>query len=144
MIDIEKHFVIIEGKCVPKERPRVNMQTGEIYTPTKTLNYEAKVKLQTKMNIKKPLEKALKVKIIVEQKMPKSWSAKKKNAVISGEAIVLSVQDLDNMIKSITDGMNKVAYKDDRQIVKIEAEKRYSETDQVVVIIEEIGEIFGA
>lgn len=96
------------------------------------------VKAQTRLNISEPLKSAVNIRIIVEQKIPKSWTKAKKEAVLDGKIIVLSVQDLDNMIKSVTDGMNKVAYNDDRQIVKIEAEKKYSEVDQVIVIIEEL------
>ena len=123
---------------MPKERPRFNMKTGTVYTPKKTLDYESIVKANAAMNIGKPLEGAVEISVIVEQKIPKSWSKKKKLAVLNGEEVVTSVQDLDNMLKSVTDGLNKIAYKDDRQIVKIVAEKRYSETDQVIVVIKEI------
>lgn len=135
---MSKIFLIIPGRCMPKERPRFNMKTGTVYTPKKTLDYESIVKANAAMNIGKPLEGAVEISVIVEQKIPKSWSKKKKLAVLNGEEVVTSVQDLDNMLKSVTDGLNKIAYKDDRQIVKIVAEKRYSETDQVIVVIKEI------
>ena len=46
--------------------------------------------------------------------------------------------DLDNLIKYISDVMNKGFYKDDSQICSIQAEKKYSDPARTVVIIEEI------
>lgn len=47
--------------------------------------------------------------------------------------------DIDNIIKSIQDGLNGVAYSDDSQVVKISAMKIYSETPpRVEIIIREL------
>ena len=35
-----KYEFEVEGKIVGKERPRVNMYSGNVYTPTKTKDYE--------------------------------------------------------------------------------------------------------
>ena len=45
--------------------------------------------------------------------------------------------DIDNIVKSILDSMNKFAFKDDNQITKLEVEKKYSLEDKVYVKIEE-------
>lgn len=132
---MSRTVLVIPGKCIPKGRPRFTMD-GNVYTPKRTADYEDLVKTTAKLNIKEPIEGPLKVTIIVEQKMPKSWSKKRKQRVIDGEELVMSVQDLDNMVKSVTDGLNKIAYKDDRQIIRIVAEKKYSEVDQVIAVIE--------
>ena len=34
----------VEGKIVGKQRPRVNMYTGNVYTPNKTKDYEEWIK----------------------------------------------------------------------------------------------------
>lgn len=44
--------------------------------------------------------------------------------------------DLDNYIKLICDALNGVAYKDDASIIKIEAEKLYSNTTGIFLKIE--------
>lgn len=47
--------------------------------------------------------------------------------------------DLDNLIKSVLDGLNGIAYKDDSQIVKFgEMTKEYAEEDRVEISIKEI------
>lgn len=47
--------------------------------------------------------------------------------------------DLDNLIKSVLDGLNGIAYKDDSQIVKFgEMTKQYAEEDRVEITIKEI------
>jgi Holliday junction resolvase RusA-like endonuclease len=48
--------------------------------------------------------------------------------------------DLDNVIKAIADGSNKIAFHDDSQICRIIAEKHYSETPRVEVKLEEMEE----
>ncbi|WP_334299865.1 RusA family crossover junction endodeoxyribonuclease [Anaerobutyricum hallii] len=46
--------------------------------------------------------------------------------------------DLDNVIKSILDALNKVAYHDDTQIVSLSMEKFYSDSPRVEVTINSI------
>ena len=47
--------------------------------------------------------------------------------------------DIYNYIKSLLDGINKLAYKGDRYIYKIEAEKRYTEYEaRTEITIEEL------
>ena len=45
--------------------------------------------------------------------------------------------DIDNIAKIILDALNKIAFKDDNQITKIEIEKKYAEEEKVYVKIEE-------
>ena len=68
----------------------------------------------------------LKIKIIFWFEIPKSYSKQKRQDCAEG-FIRPSRADIDNYIKSVLDGLNKVAYADDRYIYKIEAEKRYTE-----------------
>ena len=46
--------------------------------------------------------------------------------------------DTDNIAKSILDSLNNIAYLDDKQVVKLEVEKYYSDVASVVVMIDEI------
>ena len=46
---------------------------------------------------------------------------------------------LNNIQKCILDALNKVAFKDDVQVVDQVAMKRFGEEDKVIVVIEEIG-----
>lgn len=46
--------------------------------------------------------------------------------------------DTDNIAKSILDSLNGIAYKDDKQVVKLTVEKRYDETPSASVWIREV------
>jgi Holliday junction resolvase RusA-like endonuclease len=46
--------------------------------------------------------------------------------------------DTDNIAKSILDSLNGIAYKDDKQVVKLTVEKRYDEIPSVSVWISEV------
>lgn len=127
----------IPGVAVAKGRPRFTRQ-GHVYTPKKTRVYETLVKQYAKINVKKPLEKPLKVGICIHKKPPKSWSKKKRKAAIEGGVRATASPDVDNYSKAILDGMNGVAFKDDSQICELHVRKKYSEEDKAVVTLEEL------
>ena len=132
---------IIFGQPVAKGRPRVTK--WGTYTPEKTVNYENLVKMsyiETHKD-KKLLENDLEVIINFYFSIPKSTSKKKKELMLNGEIMHNKRPDIDNCIKSITDALNEIAYKDDNQIVKIQASKFYSDEPRTVVFIKEIGEV---
>lgn len=57
---------------------------------------------------------------------------------LNGEHRPLTKPDIDNVIKVICDALNGIAYKDDTQIIKVTAEKFYSDEPKVIVEIEEL------
>lgn len=124
---------------MPKGRPRFvqNKYTGkpQVYTPKRTQDYENFVKLCTKQSIKRPIDTYCKVTIKIFFTVPKSWTKAKKE-LAKEDKIKPHVADVDNMAKSILDGMNKVAFTDDKLVYQLDVEKRFGEKDEVVVIIE--------
>ena len=54
-----------------------------------------------------------------------------------GKILPTKKPDVDNVVKSIFDGLNKVAFKDDTQIVELHCSKRYSYTPRVEVTFKE-------
>ena len=50
-----------------------------------------------------------------------------------------TMPDLDNCVKSIVDGLNKVAYEDDRQVVRILAERKCDQVERAEVIVKKVG-----
>ncbi len=129
---------IIQGKVQAKQRPRFNGKFA--YTPEKTVAYENWVKTcyLEKYRGQKPLEKPLKVKIIAYYEIPKSTSKKKQKQMLDCEIFPTVKPDTDNIAKSILDSLNKIAYLDDKQVVKLEVEKYYSQVPSVAVVIEEM------
>lgn len=139
MTDRELHF-IVEGKPIGKGRPRFSGRGGFIrtYNPQSTVDYEEKVKqsfLRQVGNEFSDYTGALSVEINAYFEPPKSASKKKRNELIESK-YYLNKPDSDNIAKIVLDGLNKVAYYDDNQIVQLVVTKQYSEQDRVEVKIE--------
>lgn len=66
---------------------------------------------------------------------PESWSKNKK--LTTGAKT--SKPDVDNIAKLVQDALNKVAYLDDAQIVRVTAHKRFGDTEETIVSVERIG-----
>ena len=126
-------FFIIPGEPVAKARPRVTKNGA--FTPDKTKNYETLVKeLYFYEHGKKPmLEGMLSIEISAYFAIPKSANGSKKKAMIDGKVRPVKRPDIDNVIKSITDALNNIAYNDDSQIVSVLAEKYYSDKPRVEI-----------
>ena len=112
-----KHSQVIKMKPVPKGRPRMT-RYGRVYTPASTIEAEEIIRTAWTGDI---MEGNLmlvctfvkdEVRIIVQN----IDSNLKPPTKLRG--------DLDNYIKSILDGLNKVAYLDDKQVFELQAEKR--------------------
>lgn len=67
---------------------------------------------------------------------PKSYSKKRIRAIESKEELFTKKPDLDNLVKSVTDGMNGIMYEDDSQIVGLTAGKHYGYKDYVDVKVQ--------
>ena len=70
-----KYQFEVPGEIVGKERPRVNMYTGRVYTPGKTKDYEFLVQQYFKMKYPRyeMLEGRLSINIIAYLKIPKKY-----------------------------------------------------------------------
>ena len=129
----------VPGKVIGKGRPRLNSYTGVVYTPTKTKDYESLVEQYFLLKYPrfKALEGRIKVSIIAYFSIPKTTKKADINEMLENNISPTKKPDIDNIVKSILDSMNKFAFKDDNQITKLEVEKKYSIEDKVYVKIEE-------
>lgn len=133
---------IIEGECKGKGRPRFARQGNFVrtYTDEATSNYENWVKLSFINSGQEPFlnKEPLYCEIIVRCDIPKSVSKKKRQQMIWGEIYPAKKPDCDNIAKSILDGLNKVAFTDDTQIVELKVKKIYAEKADVSVRLKEL------
>jgi Holliday junction resolvase RusA-like endonuclease len=132
----------IYGIPIPKGRPRFSTR-GKFpvaYTPEKTKNYESDVGMMAKaaMGASKPLEGALEAFIYVTFSVPASYSKKRTEACLSNSEKHIKKPDLDNVIKSVIDGMDKIVFENDSQITSIHATKVYGEVAKVEVIVRQV------
>lgn len=104
------------------------MKQKRTYTPKKTANFESQIKNTAMNTIDKPLLGPLEIRIVFNFKRAKS----------SKDLYVTKRPDLDNLQKSVFDALNKVAWKDDSQIIRVHAEKNFSDVECIEITIVEI------
>lgn len=126
----------------PKARPRFAVVHGhvETYTPKKTKSYENFVAAFYKAAAKGfKFEKGipLTVTILFAMEIPTSKTKKVKNQMADGNIKHTVKPDLDNLVKSILDGLNGIAWHDDAQIVQLNVSKSYSESPHIFITIRE-------
>lgn len=132
----------IPGEPQGKGRPRFKKVGNytKTYTPEKTVAYENLVKLeyQAQCGVKRFADGAmLDMRILAFYAIPKSASKKKRAKMLNDELLPTKKPDMDNIIKVIADGLNKIAYHDDAQIVHAEVSKYYSDEPRVFVEIQD-------
>ena len=124
--------IFLEGRPVPAPRPRVTKRGT--YNDPKYTNYKKALGLVAKSKIKKPLESDIFLKIDFFYEIPKSWNKSKKELAKWHNV----KPDIDNLIKTVMDSLNGIAYKDDCQVVMIQARKQYATSYGLLMNIENI------
>lgn len=127
---------IIPTAPIPKSRPRFNTNTGRAFTDNKTRVFENIVSLAygTRHYFD---DSYIRIRMKFKFEIPKSYSKKKRIEALEGK-IRPTKADIDNYIKSVLDGLNGRAFKDDRYVYAVLAEKEYSEEVGIEVSIESI------
>jgi len=126
----------IPGKPQAKQRPFVTKK-GIAFTKKETAVYENLVKLAYRQKTDYMFMGAVEIVINILIKPPVTISKKKYQEMIDGKILPQVRPDVDNVAKSITDALNKIAYNDDAQITYLLVKKRYAEKDGVSVYIRE-------
>lgn len=133
---------IVYGKPKAKGRPKFARAGKYVrtYKDDKTEAYENLVKLsflnsgcRSYMN-----NEALTCQLMIYDSIPKSCSKKKKEQMLMHKILPTKKPDIDNVVKAIFDGLNKVAFNDDTQIIQLICTKYYSEEPRVEVTIKEV------
>ena len=112
-----------------------------MYTPPETKKYEKAIHdAWVKEHGDKPMEGPLMVRAYFCFRIPKSDTKARKASKLNGGMREEIREDVDNCVKSVLDALNKTAYEDDRQIIKLLAGKRYAEAPHVKIIISDMKE----
>ena len=132
--------IIIKGDPVPKSRPRMT-KGGHVYTPSKTKAYEKEIGIEwCRKYGATHISEPVKMRVYQFFSIPKGFNQEKRKKALDGELWVDKRPDIDNVVKAIFDGLNGLAYLDDKQIVELHTYKQYAETPCVKVQIERVGE----
>ena len=129
-------MIIVKGKVRGKARPRKGKHG--FYTPADTKKYEESIKREYIKQCNKKLDGP--VEFILYIYKTKSKFTKKEKALIEEDKCwCITKPDVDNVAKLVLDALNKTAYDDDNQVVKITAFKKWTiEDERIEFIIQEI------
>lgn len=125
----------IPGVPVPKARA-VRTKVGINITPKATVAYENLVRTTytNKFGFAPPSDEPM--TLLMSFVFPRPKSAPK--SLKHGDPVVKR-PDLDNLIKAVQDGLNGVAFTDDKQIVMISGRKLYGEIPGAYITIRPFG-----
>ena len=124
---------------VAKGRPKFTAVGGfaRAYTPAKTRRFEDVVRQLVAQHWRRPPLEAQAVSLLIDcvRPVPASWSKRKTADALSGRLMPTSKPDLDNLVKSVVDGMAAICFRDDSIIVRTLSVKRYGERPSVTVAV---------
>ncbi|MFC9657001.1 RusA family crossover junction endodeoxyribonuclease [Bacillus subtilis] len=126
----------IYGEPVAQGRPRATTLNGmtRLYDPKKSRDFKQYVKLAASdYRPAKLLEGPLELSVKVYKSTLKSFSKKKTAEAEQGLLRPSKKPDVDNYIKGIKDGLNKVIWHDDSQIVDLHVSKFYSQKPRIEI-----------
>ncbi|WP_144514922.1 RusA family crossover junction endodeoxyribonuclease [Bacillus pumilus] len=126
----------IYAEPVAQGRPRATTVHGmtRMYDPKKSRDFKSYVKLAASdYRPEQLLTCPLELRVKVYKSLLKSFSKKKAAEAERGELRPAKKPDVDNYIKGIKDGLNKVIWQDDSQIVDLHVSKFYSSTPRIEV-----------
>lgn len=138
----------VMGVPIGKERARtVTLPNGmrRSYTPKKTKDYESLIAYEYKRQCSEfygdmensKLKQAVVLKIDIYFSIPKSYSKGKRLAAECNLIRSTKKPDIDNVVKSVLDALNGVAYKDDTQVTELSVRKWWTaDNDRIDVWID--------
>lgn len=133
------YTIQILGEPQGKERPRFNRKTGVVYTPVKTKEYEQRIKDEYIKQGGKLLSGEIDVVIQAYFKIPKHAKKAEKHLMLDGFVEPQKKPDIDNIAKVVLDGLQSVAFADDKQVTNLTVRKNYDEEPKVIILISERG-----
>lgn len=131
--------ITLAGAPLGKERVRLRRATGHLYTPERTLNYEARLAAagQEAMAGRPLLDGPLRLDVMAYVAIPVSKSKRWKADAQAGRVRPTGKPDGDNMLKAIADGLNLIVWTDDSRIVDMRVRKFYSVAPRVEIAVQQ-------
>ena len=131
---LRKQLLTFKIEPKPCSRPRVG-KFGTYYNKT-YLKFKNDMKAIIDCQPIMLFEKKLLAHVKFYMPIPKSLSMKKQDELVGKYCDTGG--DVDNLLKSIFDALNKIAYNDDKQIVGGSQYKYYSKMPRIEITLEEV------
>lgn len=123
-------YFFVPGKVQGKARPRFSSKSGTVYTPGRTKSYERQIAEAYEAQHGPCFEGSVMVVIEAVFPIPKSWTRAKKAEAMAGK-LPPGKPDIDNILKVVLDGLNGIAYEDDKQVVLTQCKKVYADINSL-------------
>lgn len=123
-------YFFVPGKVQGKARPRFSSRSGTVYTPGRTKSYERQIAEAYEAQHGPCFDGAVMVVIEAVFPIPKSWPRAKKAEALAGK-LPPGKPDIDNILKVVLDGLNGIAYEDDKQVTMTQCKKFYTATNSL-------------
>lgn len=133
----------IPGTPIAQARPRAVKRGKRImmYDPKESKEYKRYVAMIAKQHApSNPYKGALQVDLKIYRQIPKSTTKKNRKLFNAGINRPVVKCDTSNYVKGIEDALNGIIYKDDSQIVDLQASKYYSDNPRVEIMIKELAQ----
>jgi len=129
----------VPGEPRGKGRPRFvsTPKGGRAFTDGKTASYENLVKLCARAAGAKVVDDHLAVDITAYFEPAPSWSKKKIAAALANE-FRPGKFDVDNVAKAALDGLNGIAFRDDKQIADLRVRKFFATESRLEITVSPI------
>ena len=117
--------LVVNTRPIPKGRPRF-CRNGHAYTPKRTVDFEKVVRnafLGRFGADYRPMTENLCVSMSFAFVTPKKCLSAR------------PISDLDNLAKAVLDSLNKIAFDDDVQVVKLTCDKHWGASDSITLTI---------
>ena len=127
------NHITVNGIPVAKGRPRFAMTRRGMrtYTPDRTVAAENEIVAAALKQWKgPPLEGPVKLLIVFLMPRPKRM------AKSASWLYHVKKPDCDNLVKTVCDALNGIAWKDDSQVCRLTAEKCYSDVPRTTITVE--------
>lgn len=149
---MSRYELTYRGKVQAQQRPRGRARVGrngktfvQVYDPQQSTDFKSALKYIALMELDKrggePISTACRVNLTVIMPIPASFSKKKREQIFLGQLFPTRKPDVDNLMKSVLDGVNGAFLMDDRYVVEATVSKRYGEYEGLHLTIETMDEL---
>lgn len=135
MLDLSRDPItfFIPGKPFGKQRPRFSRKSGRAFTPAETVSFERTVGEIALPHFPVAIDGPVALEVHATFRPAESWSRKKRDAHLGRPHV--QKPDLDNLVKGISDGLNRIAFADDSQISQVACSKAWGDVEGTHVTV---------
>jgi Holliday junction resolvase RusA-like endonuclease len=133
---VEIRFTVT-GRPVPKARPCFG-QGGRVFTPAATIAAERAVASAAWAAWPKHSafsDRPCEIDATFIYAVPASWPKHKRIAAIAGDIPIVAGSDIDNLLKTVLDGLNSGPITDDSRVIAVSGRKAYGLADETRVVV---------